>query len=288
MRKREKEKAKKKRKIINIVIGLIAIVSFITMVISIKNIIEWKIDNNKTKKQLDDIQEKTEVVEKQDDENTEIIEQVEEIPKSNPYWDYIYMPLIDVDFNELKALNSDTVGWIKVEGTIINYPFVQSKDNNYYLRRSYDKTYNTGGWIFLDYRNKINNLGKNNIIYGHDRKDDSMFGSLSNVYTKEWQNNKNNHIIKISTPTENTMWQIFSIYHLPATSDYIKTDFKSDEDFQNFINLISNRTMFNFGTKATVNDKILTLSTCYGSAGKERTVVHAKLIKRETKNTSQN
>ena len=288
MRKREKEKAKKKRKIINIVIGLIAIVSFITMVISIKNIIEWKIDNNKTKKQLDDIQEKTEVVEKQDDENTEIIEQVEEIPKSNPYWDYIYMPLIDVDFNELKALNSDTVGWIKVEGTIINYPFVQSKDNNYYLRRSYDKTYNTGGWIFLDYRNKINNLGKNNIIYGHDRKDDSMFGSLSNVYTKSWQNNKNNHIIKISTPTENTMWQIFSIYHLPATSDYIKTDFKSDEDFQNFINLISSRTMFNFGTKATVNDKILTLSTCYGSAGKERTVVHAKLIKRETKNTSQN
>lgn len=288
MRRREKEKAKKKRKIINIVIGLIAIVSFITMVISIKNIIEWKIDNNKTKKQLNDIEEKIEIVEKQDDENTEIIEQVEEIPKSNPYWDYIYMPLIDVDFNELKALNSDTVGWIKVEGTIINYPFVQSKDNNYYLRRSYDKSYNTGGWIFLDYRNKINSLGKNNIIYGHDRKDDSMFGSLSNVYTKEWQNNKNNHIIKISTPIENTMWQIFSIYHLPATSDYIKTDFKSDEDFQNFINMISNRTMFNFGTKATVNDKILTLSTCYGSAGKERTVVHAKLIKRETKNTSQN
>ena len=288
MRKREKEKEKKKRKIINIVIGLIAIVSFITMIISIKNIIEWKIDNNKTKKQVSEIQEKTEVVEKQDDENTEIIEQVEEIPKSNPYWDYIYMPLIDVDFNELKALNSDTVGWIKVEGTIINYPFVQSKDNNYYLRRSYDKTYNTGGWIFLDYRNKINNLGKNTIIYGHDRKDDSMFGSLSNVYTKSWQNNKNNHIIKISTPTENTMWQIFSIYHLPATNDYIKTNFKDDNDFQNFINLISSRTMFNFHTTATVNDKILTLSTCYGNAGKERTVVHAKLIKREIKNTSQN
>ena len=175
----------------------------------------------------------------------------------------------------------------KVEGTIINYPFVQSKDNNYYLRRSYDKTYNTGGWIFLDYRNNINNLSKNTVIYGHDRKDDSMFGSLSNIYTKKWQNDKNNHIIKISTETENTMWQIFSIYHLPATSDYIKTSFANDNEFQSFINLISNRTMFNFGTKATVNDKILTLSTCYGSAGKERTVVHAKLIKRETKNTSQ-
>ncbi len=289
--RRNKKDQNKKKLIINIIITIIAIASLVTMCISIYNIYKWKVDNDKTKKQLDDIQEKIEVVEKQDnpdDENVEVIEQVEEIPKSNPYWDYIYMPLIDVDFNELKALNSDTVGWIKVEGTIVNYPFVQSKDNNYYLRRSYDKTYNTGGWIFLDYRNNINNLGRNNIIYGHDRKDDSMFGSLSNVYTKSWQNNKNNHIIKISTPKENTMWQIFSIYHLPATNDYIRTNFGSDKDFQNFLDLITNRTMYNFGTKATVNDKILTLSTCYGSSGKERTVIHAKLIKREIKNTSTN
>ena len=284
----EKKENKKKKKIINIIIILIALASLVTMCISIYNIYKWKVDNDKTKKQLNELEEKIEVIEKQDDENTEIIEQKEEIPKSNPYWDYIYMPLIDVDFSELKELNSDTVGWIKVEGTIINYPFVQSNDNNYYLRRSYDRTYNTGGWIFLDYRNNINNLSRNTVIYGHDRKDDSMFGSLSNIYTKKWQQDKNNHIIKISTPNENTMWQIFSIYHLPATNDYIKTSFKNDNDFQNFIDMISNRTMFNFDTKATVDDKILTLSTCYGSAGKERTVVHAKLIKREIKNTSEN
>ena len=284
----EKKENKKKKKIINIIIILIALASLVTMCISIYNIYKWKVDNDKTKKQLNELEEKIEVIEKQDDENTEIIEQKEEIPKSNPYWDYIYMPLIDVDFSELKELNSDTVGWIKVEGTIINYPFVQSNDNNYYLRRSYDRTYNTGGWIFLDYLNNINNLSRNTVIYGHDRKDDSMFGSLSNIYTKKWQQDKNNHIIKISTPNENTMWQIFSIYHLPATNDYIKTSFKNDNDIQNFIDMISNRTMFNFDTKATVDDKILTLSTCYGSAGKERTVVHAKLIKREIKNTSEN
>lgn len=284
----EKKENKKKKKIINIIVILIALASLVTMCISIYNIYKWKVDNDKTKKQLNELEEKVEVVEKQDDENTEIIEQKEEIPKSNPYWDYIYMPLIDVDFSELKQLNSDTVGWIKVEGTIINYPFVQSNDNNYYLRRSYDRTYNTGGWIFLDYRNNINNLSKNTVIYGHDRKDDSMFGSLSNIYTKKWQQDKNNHIIKISTPNENTMWQIFSIYHLPVTNDYIKTNFKNDDDFQNFIDMISKRTMFDFDTKATVEDKILTLSTCYGSAGKERTVVHAKLIKKEIKNTSEN
>ncbi len=286
----DNKKKKIKIKVVNIIILLIAIISFGTMVFSIYNIYKWKVDNDKTKKQVNAIQEKTDIKEEVTDnnsENVEVIEQEEEIPKSNPYWDYIYMPLIDVDFKELKNSNKDTVGWIKMDGTYINYPFVQSKDNKYYLKRSFDKTYNTGGWIFLDYRNKVDNWSKNNVIYGHDRKDDSMFGSLSNVFTKKWQNDKNNHVIKISTEKENTIWQIFSVYHIPATGDYIKTSFSSDNDFQNFINLISNRTMYNFNTKATVNDKILTLSTCYGSAAKERAVVHAKLIKIETKDTSQ-
>lgn len=283
MRKNRK-KNKKKKLIINIILSVIAIASFITAAISIYNIYEWKIDNDKTKKQVSELQGKTDIKEEvvsNDSENVEIVEQEEVPAKSNPYWDYIYMPMIDVDFNELKALNPDTVGWIKVNGTIINYPFVQAKDNKYYLKRSFDKTYNTGGWIFLDYRNNINNLGRNNIIYGHERKDDSMFGSLSNVFTKKWQSNTDNYIIKISTPKENTMWQIFSVYHIPVKSDYIQTSFKNDADFQRFLNTISNRTMFNFKTKATVKDKILTLSTCYGN--NQRAVVHAKLIKRELK-----
>ena len=193
------------------------------------------------------------------------------------------------EINELKAKynNMDVIAYVEIPG-VLKEAVAQTNDNDYYLHYDLERNENIIGATFLDYRNNINNLGRNNIIYGHDRKDDSMFGSLSNIYTKSWQNNKNNHIIKISTPKENTMWQIFSIYHLPATNDYIRTNFGSDNDFQNFINLISNRTMFNFGTKATVNDKILTLSTCYGSSGKERTVVHAKLIKREIKNTSTN
>ncbi len=274
------------KNIINIIIILMASTSLVVMAISIENIYKWKIDNDKTKKQVSELQKKTEIKEEVVDnnsENVEVIEQQEEVPKSNPYWDYIYMPMMDVDFKELKQSNKDTVGWIKMDGTYINYPFVQSKDNKYYLTRSYNKTYNTGGWIFLDYRNKINKLSRNNIIYGHDRKDDSMFGSLANVFTKKWQNNKEYHVIKISTEKENTLWQIFSVYHLPATNDYIKVNFSDDRDFQNFLNMISKRTMYDFGTTVNVNDKILTLSTCYGSSAKERAVVHAKLIKIETK-----
>lgn len=88
------------------------------------------------------------------------------------------MNLINVDFNELKKFNSNTKGWIQVNGTNINYPFVQAKDNKFYLTHSFDKSYNSAGWVFLDYRNNINELSKNTIIYAHGRLDTTMFGSL--------------------------------------------------------------------------------------------------------------
>ena len=74
---------------------------------------------------------------------------------------------------------------------------------------------------------------------------------------------------------------MFSTYVIPNTNDYIQTDFDSDEEFINFLNMIKNRSQHNFNTKINSNDNILTLSTCYND--NEKTVVHAKLIKREIK-----
>lgn len=93
------------------------------------------------------------------------------------------MSLINVDFEELKGINSDTLGWIQVNGTNINYPFVQTSDNKFYLRHSFDKSYNRGGLVFLYYRNDIKELSKNTIIYAHGRADTTMFGSLKNILT---------------------------------------------------------------------------------------------------------
>lgn len=116
----------------------------------------------------------------EDTEETEIIEQ-EEVPEFNPYWDYIKMNLIDVDFSELKEMNSSIAGWIKLGGTNINYPFVQGNDNSYYLTHSFNKSGNQAGWIFLDYRNNKDEYDKNTIIYGHALQTGSMFGSLKDV-----------------------------------------------------------------------------------------------------------
>ena len=259
---------------------IFSILCSITLVYSIYNIIVWKLDSNKTNNQIEEIQEEIPIIEIEDNDNTEIIEQEEEIPKSNPYWDYIGMNMIDVNFSELKNINNDVRGWIKLNGTNINYPFVQASDNKYYLTHSLDKSYNSAGWLFLDYRNNINN-NKNTIIYAHGRTDKTMFGSLRNVLTNNWLKDTNNYVIKISTETENSLWQIFSTYHLPTTSDYLQTNFNNDNEFQDFINMIKDRSSYNFNTSVSVNDNILTLSTCYNNS--DKMVVHAKLIKKEQK-----
>ena len=273
-------KKKRKLKWKNVIIILIVTALILTLIISIFNIVKWKIDSNKTNEEITNIQEDIDVDEVEDTENTEIIEPVEEPPKENPYWDYINMNMINVDFNVLKRTNPDVVGWVKVNGTNINYPFVQANDNKYYLTHSFNKSYNAAGWVFLDYRNNNTN-NKNTIIYAHGRTDKTMFGTLRKVLNNGWLNNTDNFVIKISTETENSLWQIFSVYHIPTTSDYLKTDFDDDTEYQNFLDMIKNRSSHNFNTNVTATDNILTLSTCYNN--NEIMVVHAKLIKKESK-----
>ena len=277
---------KKKRlkiKWYNIIALSIILVCLIGLFITMKDIIKWKSDSYDIEQQVEQIQEIVEVEEVDDEEteDIEIIEQEEEVPKVNPYWDYIKMNLINVDFNELKKINSNTKGWIQVNGTNINYPFVQAKDNKYYLTHSFDKSYNNAGWVFLDYRNNINSLSKNTIIYAHGRLDTTMFGSLKNILKSGWLNNTNNYVVKLSTEKENTLWQVFSVYHIPTTNDYIQVDFSSNEEFNNWTSMLINRSSHDFNTSVNENDNVLTLSTCYND--NEKVVLHAKLIKKETR-----
>ena len=239
----------------------------------------WGKDNRKTSNIVDDVYENININEIVDNENTELIG--EDSDKNSDYWYYIKFPLIDVDIDKLKEKNSDTVGWINVNNTNINYPYVQYKDNDYYLTHSYDKSYNEAGWVFMDYRNDSNLNNKNTILYAHSRLDKTMFGSLSKTLKSNWYTNKDNHIIRLSTENENTLWQIFSVYKIEEESYYITTSFASDSKYQEFLNTIKGRSLYDFNSNITSDDKILTLSTCYSDT--ERTVVHAKLIKRNIK-----
>ena len=273
------KKKKLKLKKTNFVLLLLILVSAGIFIFSILNILGWFKDNKDIDKQVKQIYTTTKVNDVVDNENTEIINN--NAPKSDPYWDFIKMNLISVDFKELKKTNKDTVGWIKVEGTNINYPFVQTNNNDFYLTHQFDKKSNGGGWVWLDYRNNVKTFDRNSIIYAHGRQNKTMFGSLKNILTSEWVTNKNNYVIKLSTETENTLWQVFSVYRIPTTDDYLQTNFATEKDFLNFANMIKNRSGYDFGTIVSEKDKILTLSTCYNND--DKVVLHAKLIKREAR-----
>ena len=253
----------------------ILIISLIIAAFCIVQIFLWNKDNNKVNEITEDINNEKIVKEERTD-TAENINPPED--KSDDYWDYIKMDMMSVNFDELKNKNSDTVGFIKVNGTNVNYPIVQTTDNSFYLKHAFDKSKNSAGWVFADYRNDMVNFDKNTVIYGHSRSNQTVFGSLKKVLNKSWYSNKNNHIIKLSTPTENTLWQIVSIYTIKPESYYITTKF-SDSQFKTFIQTIKDRSEINFSGTLNENDKILTLSTCEDVAGTTRLVIHAKLIK---------
>ena len=100
-------------------------------------------------------------------------------------------------------------------------------------------------------------------------------------FDSDWFDDVNNHVIKLSTLTENTLWQVFSVYHIPTTSDYLQTEFSSDTEFLEFVNMLKDRSQYDFNVEFSETDKILTLSTCYND--EERVVLHAKLIKKEVR-----
>lgn len=180
------------------------------------------------------------------------------------------------DLSDLLELNSDTVGWLQVNNTNIDYPVVQSSNNDYYLTRNYKKNKDTSGWLFMDYRN--DEESKHTIIYGHSNSSTNvMFGTLNKVLQSSWHTNKNNQIIEYSSLNQTMKWQIFSIYTIPETSDYLRTDFLSDNDYLQFVKMLKNRSIYNFNVEITATDRIISLSTC-PEDNEHHLVVHAVLI----------
>ena len=273
---------KKKRKLKKWVLIVILIILLIGDMISGIGLINRHEDNKKIDTINKEIEEDIKV--EQVEEEGELVNPPEETTenKTSDYWNYIKVPFYDVDFNNLISKNNDTVAFIHMDNTNINYPVVQTDNNDYYLNHAFDKTKNSAGWVYMDYRNSATDLSDNTIIYGHGRINQTVFGSLNKVLTKSWQNNKDNYIIWLSTTKENLVWQIFSDYTIQAESYYIKANFTSDSEKEAWINEMKKRNIAPQSADVSIYDKFLTLSTCKNNIG-ERIVVQAKLIKRQAK-----
>ena len=246
---------RKKRKIKSSVIVTIFILFFILFIYSAYKVIIWKLNVQKNKN------------------INEIIKENIQINNEETNDEYKYK----VDFEALKKQNQDTVAYLKVNGTNIDYVVVKGNDNSYYLKHNFNKEYNIAGWIFADYKNKFDGTDKNIVVFGHNTKDGSMFGTLKNVLSEDWQNNKDNLQITFVTERKEYLYQVFSTYSIKPEEYYIKTDFESNDEYIEFLNELKERSNHDYKVDISPNDTILTLSSCVGD-GSKRVVLHAKKI----------
>ena len=253
-------------------LSIIRIICVVVIIICLIYIIQWYIENRKNANMLKNIKDES----IKDTKTISVLISDDEI--TNPDIDQpsvVEIPVYELDFDKLFSINNNTVGWLTVPNTSIDYPVAKGQDNSFYLNHSFDKSSNTAGWIFADYRNKFDGTDKNIIIYGHNRMDSSMFATLKNTHKSSWYNN--NKYVTVTTPNGTLVYEVFSLYTTPMESYYITTDFSNDTEYLNFLNTIKNRSIHDFGIKLDSSDKILTLSTC-DSSGKSRVVLHARLI----------
>lgn len=165
-----------------------------------------------------------------------------------------------IDFDNLKKINSDIIGWIYIEGTNINYPIVQGRDNKYYLKHLFNKEWNSSGCIFLDSRNSVDLSDRHSIIYGHHMRDGKMFSDLMK-YKQQSFYEKHPEIF-ILTPDMNYKLIVFSCFVTSTKDNAWKIDFDSENDFDEWLNKSLNKSCFKYDIKPTVEDRIVTLSTC--------------------------
>ncbi len=236
---------------INIFLNILLFVFLECFIFSLIKIYYWYNDNQDSSKVFDSIKNNIEV---NDDDG-----------------------IFKIDFVNLKKRNSDTIAFLKVYGTNIEYPIVKTDNNEFYLTHSFDKSVNEAGWPFVNYVNKFDDTDKNITIFAHSRKDGSMFGTLYKTLSSKWQKNKDNLKILLITESDTYFYQVFSTYKVLAEDYYIMNSFDSDGKYKEFLDKIKGRSNYKYNVDLDDNDSIITLSTC-ASDDKYRIVLHAKKI----------
>ncbi|SFR80884.1 sortase B [Anaeromicropila populeti] len=178
-------------------------------------------------------------------------------------------------YEKLLKLNKEVIGWVKIENSQINYPIVQHEDNTYYLTKASNQEDSSYGSIYLDYRNEPDFQDHNNIIYGHNMKDGSMFHNLINYKDEDFF--EKNKIIVVSDLYEEFSCQVFAVYVVDASTEktYVKY---TEEDFLDYIKECKERSLFKTDINVQEDDRIITLITCSYEYENARTVVQAKIL----------
>jgi len=233
---------------------ILLLIIFISIFIICSGILIYWLKSNNNLEQIEKVLEEKVITYNNNDETTEN----NEIPK------------MSINFDALKEINSDAVAWIYIANTDINYPVLQTNNNEYYLKRDLYKKYSSCGSIYLDYGNSKDFSDENTVIYGHNLKNQKMFADLAKLHKGELGNDIE---IIIYTPDGMKKYQVFSCYMEEPVSRLTRKKFNSNEK-KNFINDCAKKSNKEFQCNIDENKKIITLVTC-DSTGKKRIFVNA-------------
>ena len=241
-----------------IVLILILIIIILLIIYFSYRIFSTYRDDNKIKKELTDI--KNEVIINENKNEEEEPEENKEVTQNN----------LELDFTKLKKINKDTVAWIRIYGTDIDYPIVQTDNNNYYLNHSFYNEINMNGWIFENSNNSNDFSDENTILFGHNTNSTTMFSELKGIYQGDYGNN-----ITISIYLENSIinYKVFSIYQDNPNNTTSISEYTNSYT----LNEMLKKSNINFNSTIDKKDKIITLSTC-NNITNDRIIMHAKRV----------
>ena len=244
----------------NIVSNIILVIAIVVFAVSAYKLYGIFSEYNKGDKEYQKIQDLVINTEKKDDTQEEAF---------------------SVDFEKLLEMNSDVVGWIRFdEPSEINYPVVQGRDNEEYLKRTFEANTNKLGTLFVDVNNPGDFSGRNTFIYGHNMKNGSMFAQL--LKYKDDSFYKEHPYFYIYTPDGKVRtYEIFSAGVVKDTSDSYIMDYADDAAFQTYIDYIKQQSAYPTSAEVTTASKIVSLSTCTNVRDDERFLVHGVMIKEE-------
>ena len=182
---------------------------------------------------------------------------------------------VQVDFESLRAVNPEVVGWLTIDGTDIDYPIAQHSDNDYYLHHLFNGEWNSSGCIFLDSRDSSDFSDKNSILYGHHMDNGSMFQNL--IYYKDSSFCEEHPTAQLITPDGSCVVEFFAGYVSTVDGDAWRLDFTSDKEVGDWLKAVKEKSLFESMVVPTAADRIVTLSTCSYEFYNARFVVHGTI-----------
>ncbi|MEG0751079.1 MAG: class B sortase [Oscillospiraceae bacterium] len=184
-------------------------------------------------------------------------------------------------YADIYAANSDFVGWITIDGTVIDYPVMQTKDNpNFYLKHSFEKSYSDYGVPYVQEDCAID-LSDNTVIYGHHMKNGTMFSDLCKFESKDFY--IGHKTVRFDTLDGYGEYEIIAVFKTVAYSEqgfkyYHFVDAHSKAEYDEFISTCKELALYDTGVTAEYGDKLITLSTCEYSQTNGRLVVVTRKI----------